>query len=69
MCSEGFRISGGSFNMALHKKHRVAIALGNNSDDNGIFCFHLEKCDPSLVKQDYDRATERINECNVALLW
>lgn len=43
MCSEGFRISGGSFNMALHKKHRVAIALGNNNDVNGIFCFHLGK--------------------------
>lgn len=55
--------------MALHKKPRVAIALGNINNVNGIFCFHLEKCDPSLVKQDYDRATERINECNVALLW
>lgn len=42
MCSEGFRISGGSFNMALHKKHRVAIALGNN-DVNGIFLFSFGK--------------------------
>lgn len=29
--------------MALHKKHRLVIALGNNNDVYGIFCFHLEE--------------------------
>lgn len=43
MSSGGFRIFGGRFKMALHKKHRVVIALGNSNDVYGIFCFHLEE--------------------------
>lgn len=38
--------------MALDKKHRVAIALGNNNDIYGIFCFHLEEKDNDMVTED-----------------
>lgn len=43
MSSGGLKIFWGRFKMALHKKHRLLIALGNNNDVYGIFCFHWEE--------------------------
>lgn len=35
----------GSFKMALHKKHRVTIALGSNKKVHSAFFFIGNKCD------------------------
>lgn len=69
MSSAGFGMFGGHFKISLHKKHRVVIALGNNNDvlRNLLFSFGR-----NVIRHWSNRTMterQRINECNVALLW
>lgn len=55
----------GSFKMALHKKHRVTIALGSNKKVHSAFIFFGNKCDLPQIKQDCDTMAGMMDECNL----